>query len=161
MEPLALAQPALTSRPPGKGCFGTYPVLPHGKQLQVKLEYISDCNRQLLLQSSEFETHNSTGREPAQAPAQSHALFSSRCLQKAFSWGTSRWQAINQPTLRVRQERKFSVRPCSEQAMGDRGFSWKDFGQSIFWVSHLGCHSHREPHCQLPRFQITAGLCDQ
>lgn len=159
MEPLQLTQPALTSRPPVKGCFGTHPVLPLGKQLQVKLEYIS--NRQLLLPSSESETHSSTGWELAQVSGQSHALFSSGCLQQAFSWGTSRGKAINQPTLQASQGpwRKSSRRPPSEQAMGNQGFSWKGFGQGVFWVSQ--CHSHGEPHCQVPQLQITAGLCDQ
>lgn len=126
-----------------------------------RLSWSKSVIRQLSLQSSEFETCSSTGPEPAQVSDQSLALFSSRCLQKAFSWATSRWQAINQPTPRVSQERKFSVRPCSEQATGDQGFSWKDFVQSVFWVSHLGCHSHCEPCCQLPRLQITTGLCDE
>lgn len=130
MEPLALTQPALTSRPPGKGCFGTDPELPLGKQLQVKLERISDSNRQLLLQSSKFQTQFYRVRAgPSVGPESRTAQL--RMPRAGFLLGHSRWQAIKQPTLRVSQgpPRKSSARPCSEQAMGNQGFSWKDSGQ--------------------------------
>lgn len=157
MEPLALIQPALTSRPPGKGCFGTYPVLPLRKQLQVKLQCISDSKRQLLLQSFEFETHSSTGWELPKC----QATICSGCSQQVFSWGTSK--------------NKLQTNPPFESVRVLKGNPQTDLAQSRPWATKappgktlanksFGCHSYNATRIvshTASYHNHKSGLCDQ